>query len=234
MYHRLICTVDNDVRVQDAMLSVHSNRDSKAAQELQNAQLKVVIGPSPDGEPRGERISSVCNGTSCCITRYNHHQLSRAGSLILVDCSPTLQATIIPPRDPRPCFSLSSTRESIFPSLPRHPYPSFFVHRWYRDHIYLIVCQILLLGCIILWFESELFSILSISYLLRNRLFLIWIFGFIPVSCVVHLAAWYVVASLVHKIDGAEDWLNVRGRWRVEKAGDRRFWRKMTAGQWTY
>lgn len=91
-----------------------------------------------------------------------------------------------------------------------------------------------MLGCVILWFESELFSILGISYILRSRLFLIWIFGFIPASCAVHLGVWLLVASVLRRVDGAEDWLNGKGRWRVKDESEGRWWKRLSMGEWVF
>ena len=39
---------------------------------------------------------------------------------------------------------------------------------------------------------------MGISAILRNRLFLIWVFGLVPLTSLVHLGGWYVGALVVY------------------------------------
>lgn len=45
---------------------------------------------------------------------------------------------------------------------------------------------------------------------------------------------WYLAASALRRVGGAEDWLNGRGRWQVEKETERWWWRRMSKGEWVF
>ena len=44
-------------------------------------------------------------------------------------------------------------------------------------------------------------------------LFLIWVFGMIPLASMIHLGIWYGAALIVVRWHGAEEWLNGGRRW---------------------
>lgn len=117
------------------------------------------------------------NATSCSITRYDYHP-SACNNRTTEDT----EAHIL---------HHGLQEQSL---LPIHPYPSFTPHPWYRDLILLLLCQILMLIAFSLWVLTELANIMGISAILRNRLFLIWVFGLVPLASVVFLMFWYVGA----------------------------------------
>lgn len=159
-------------------------------------------------------MPASCTSTSFSIARCDHHRPSTQ-SHIAEECLEENENSADPNLSPKPWF---------YP-LPRYPFHSFFDYHWYRDHIYLIVCQCLMVGCVILWVQSEIVSILGISYILRSRLFLIWIFATIPLASLIHLALWYLAASVVQHFDGAEDWLYGTGKYGG-RVVEKRWWRR--------
>lgn len=226
-------TVDNDAKAQDGIHRTFATGEKTPhnCKHRQPAGLSKVC----TGAPTEINTTPSPTSTWCSINRCPHHQPSttpsRSGSTTLASRS---SATEPPsPLSPRP------PQNPFLPPLPLHPYESFFPHRWYRDHIQLLVCQIFMLGCVILWFESQVLSILGIAYIIRSRLFVIWVFGFIPVVSVLHLAAWYLGAMIVHRIDGAEEWLNGQGPNR-HGAGEglegeeRWWWKRVSMGECVY
>ncbi|KAF1913336.1 hypothetical protein BDU57DRAFT_504437 [Ampelomyces quisqualis] len=91
--------------------------------------------------------------------------------------------------------------------LPQYPYDNFTAYPWYNDQILLLLCQILMLTGFSLYVLAELANIMGISAILRNRLFLLWVFAIIPLTSLIHLAIWYAAALMVVRWPGAEEWL---------------------------
>jgi hypothetical protein len=87
-----------------------------------------------------------------------------------------------------------------------------------------------MIGGVIMWVQGALVSILGISYILRSRLFIIGIFGFVPLASIMHLASWFLAASIVRRIDGAEEWLSGTGKYARRGKG----WWKLTRGRCVY
>ncbi|PVI04517.1 hypothetical protein DM02DRAFT_586190 [Periconia macrospinosa] len=127
---------------------------------------------------------------------------------------------------------ISSHRHySSLPQLPRYPYPSFASHVWYIDHICLQIWQVIMLATYVLIIQDITINVLGVSFLLRSRIFLLWVFACIPLTSLLHLAFWYAAASIVMHIPGTEDWLNGSGPFRYK--GDKKFWLwRVTKGQW--
>lgn len=201
--------------------------DSKQNQTMELGTICSSTGTGSSQRPDARTSASL---RRLSIPHRDHHHPSPPPSHTNTGRSSPASSTpeVLPSSHP-------STTTRSFPhliSLPRHPYHSFYRYDWYRDHVYLLVCHSLMLGCVILWLESEVLSILGISYFLRSRLMLLWVFGFVPLSGGVHLVAWYLGANVVARIDGAEDWLRGRGRWRREREG--RWWARVTLGQWVF
>lgn len=228
--------MDNDAKAQDA---VRPDPNTLIAQggNLQTIGLAAIGSGTGTGDKQATSTHDVTSGG---ITRCNYRQPSqtttpsRVGTATLDDNSIPSVKEFSPP-DSESQHSPSLPRTTFLTLIPRHPYPHLFAYHWYRDHVYLIVCQLLMVGCVILWFQGAIVSILGISYILRSRLFLIWIFGFVPMSSVAHLAAWYLAASVVNRIDGAEEWLSGTGRHgRGDGAEGRRWWGTMTMGRCVY
>ncbi|OAL47847.1 ArfGap-domain-containing protein [Pyrenochaeta sp. DS3sAY3a] len=110
--------------------------------------------------------------------------------------------------------------------LVRHPYPRFTSFPWYRDHIFLLFCQILMIAGFVLWLLTDLSNIFGISTILRSRIFLIWV-GMIPLVALTHLTAWYVAALVVGRWKGAEAWL--KGEAKAESTQSQTIFTKLKA-----
>lgn len=102
------------------------------------------------------------------------------------------------------------------PLLPRYPY-SFSSLPWYHDLIFLLLCQTLMLTAFSLWILTEFANILGISAILRNRLFLLWVFGMVPLMSFVQLVLWYVAAMAMKAWSGGKGegrrWNGRVGKW---------------------
>jgi hypothetical protein len=194
--------LDNDAKAQEALEHAHNLRESVSKEKHDSECATDSSGQHARNELPGPRTS-----TSCSITRCNHHpypHVARAQS-----------DTTSPP--PSTSFH-----------LPQYPYDSFTQYPWYNDRIVLL-CQALQLTGFSLFVLAELANILGISAILRNRFFLLWVFAMIPLASLIHLAAWYVAASIVVRWTGCEEWLTgING----ERGG--RWWRRVTVGQCVY
>ncbi|OAG01367.1 uncharacterized protein CC84DRAFT_1220884 [Paraphaeosphaeria sporulosa] len=227
--------LDNDAKAQDAV-----RRESNLLITHDGKPFQTV-GPAAVGSGTGtddKQISSTHDATSDGITRCNRRQ--PPPNTLCGNATPPDENRTAPAKESSPPDSESQTSPCLPPKavlacVPRHPYPHLFAYHWYRDHVYLLVCQLLMIGCVILWFQGVIVSILGISYILRSRLFLIWLFGFIPLSSLVHLVAWYLAGCVVNRIDGAEEWLYGTGRYGCAGGErSRRWWRRMTRGRCVY
>ncbi|KAJ4362968.1 ADP-ribosylation factor GTPase activating protein, ER-Golgi transport [Neocucurbitaria cava] len=117
--------------------------------------------------------------------------------------------------------------------LPRYPFDHFTSHTWYRDHILLLLCQILLVTGFALWVLTALANVFGISAILRNRLFLIWILAMVPLASMLHLVLWYIAALIVCRWEGAERWLKGEGK-SVSTTTWGAWWRNITVGKVVY
>ncbi|KAE8845241.1 hypothetical protein PTNB85_03506 [Pyrenophora teres f. teres] len=114
-------------------------------------------------------------------------------------------------------FNLDETKSTRLADLPPYPYLNFSSHSWYRDHLALLMFQILMAATTALYFLTSLGDVLGISSILRSRLFVIWGLGFIPLASLLHLTIWYLGALVVGTWPGpgATNWLMGNGeRWR--------------------
>jgi hypothetical protein len=80
-----------------------------------------------------------------------------------------------------------------------------------------------------LWLLNVTENILGINFFLRNRLFLIWIFGILPSSLFLHLAFWQVATWVWVAVHGKQRWND----W-VERAEDDKTKRRRRAGTCVY
>ncbi|KAL5439012.1 hypothetical protein PMIN05_005536 [Paraphaeosphaeria minitans] len=227
--------LDNDAKAQDAV-----RRESNLLITQDGKPLRTV-GTAAVGSGTGtndKQASSTHDVTSGGITRCNHRQ--PPSNTIRIDSTTpdenaTPSAKVSSPPDSESQHPVCLPPNVLLAPVPRHPYPHLFAYHWYRDHVYLLVCQLLMIGCVILWVQGAIVSIVGISYILRSRLFLIWIFGFIPLSSLAHLAAWYLAASVVRRTDGAGEWLSGTGRYGcADGEGRRKWWMRMTRGRCVY
>ncbi|KAF1843356.1 uncharacterized protein K460DRAFT_289947 [Cucurbitaria berberidis CBS 394.84] len=118
-----------------------------------------------------------------------------------------------PPRSISPPPPASPKERRV--ELPRYPYLQFTSHMWYHDHIFLLLCQILMVAIFALRVLTSSTNVFGMSTILRNRLFLIWILGMVPFASMVHLGLWYMAALIVCRWTGAKDWL--RGKEEEEE-----------------
>ncbi|RMZ73319.1 hypothetical protein GMOD_00007819 [Pyrenophora seminiperda CCB06] len=111
-------------------------------------------------------------------------------------------------------FNLDETKRTKLVNLPSYPYANFSSHSWYRDHLALLLLQILMAATTALYFLTTLGDVLGISSILRSRLFVIWALGFIPLASLLHLAIWYLGALVVGTWPGpgAKNWLMGDGK----------------------
>lgn len=229
--------LDNDAKAHDAPQNAAIPKERPSPEHAQPAGLSTVL----IAEREEPEMPDTRNSTSCSITRCNHHQPSVALSRYVTRTlneeeasSISAQADNAPPVPPRsPSRPYSSSPRSVWSVLPRHPYRSFTCYSWYKDHIALLVFQTLMLGSVILFVQNLLSSFLGISSILRNRLFLVWIFAMIPLASFVHLALWYLAAWLVCQWGGAEDWLKGEGRFKYH-GEEKSWWKSITMGRYVY
>ncbi|KAH7070960.1 hypothetical protein FB567DRAFT_455484 [Paraphoma chrysanthemicola] len=146
------------------------------------------------------------------------------GTTVATKAQPTSATDDLP--DPR--------RSTSWPALPQYPYSNFTSYPWYNDQIFLLLCQTLMVTAFSLWVLTELANIMGISAILRNRLFLIWVLGLVPLNSLVHLSFWYGAASIVVRWPGCEDWLKGEGEYKKVVIGEEKWWKPWTAGQVVY
>ncbi|KAF2443262.1 hypothetical protein P171DRAFT_445743 [Karstenula rhodostoma CBS 690.94] len=225
-----------------SMFQAYLDNDAKAQDTVRKRIQTVGLAAVGSGTGMDDKqATSTRDATSGGISRCNYHQPSPdtnpsrlGGTNTTVDDYSTPSVKQTSPPDPESQHAPSVPPTTLLAPLPRHPYPHLFAYHWYRDHVYLLVCQLVMIGCVILWVQDALVSILGISYILRNRLFLIWAFGFLPLSSVVHLAVWYLAANVVRRIDGAEEWLDGTGRYGCTDGEGRRWCGGLTRGRCVY
>jgi hypothetical protein len=160
------------------------------------------------------------SGTNSRVQELQHHVALHAATTTHIHTSLARRVT-------QPLHLLPPPSTSFH--LPQYPYDSFTQYPWYNDHIVLLLSQALQLTGFSLFVLAELANILGINAILRNRLFLLWVFAMIPLASLIHLAACYVAASIVVRWTGCEEWLTgING----ERGG--RWWRRVTVGQCVY
>ncbi|KAF2489137.1 hypothetical protein BU16DRAFT_567319 [Lophium mytilinum] len=152
-------------------------------------------------------LDSTC---ACPISRCAHHA-SRC---------PSPQPST--PPSPNPANSILHTPppNRTFPAYldpDTNPYDLPF----YTDHLILWLLQLCLLAAFILWLLNATENILGISFFFRNRLFIIWIFGILPSSLLLHLAFWQIAGWVWEGVRGERWWVGKRERWG-------------TIGKWVY
>ena len=216
-----------------SMAQAYLDNDAKAQETIgEVTREKNKSSISRTGELDSENIAHERNGAqpdprnpdSFSASRYKHHTSlhhartcsTLSGSVRTDELKPTSQR------------SASDTGNAL---LPRHPYTHFTSYTWYRDHILLLLCQILMITGFALWVLTELANVFGISILLRNRIFLIWILAMIPIASMVHLGAWYIAALIVRRWRGAESWL--KGE-RKHGATEKTWWKSITVGEVVY
>ncbi|KAH9868865.1 hypothetical protein J1614_007940 [Plenodomus biglobosus] len=117
-------------------------------------------------------------------------------------------------------------------NLPTFPYPSFTSKPWYQDQILLLLCQIFMVAGFALWVLSAWVNIFGIASILRNRIFLIWTLGIVPLASLAHLASWYIAALVLGRWQTAQQWLTGQ---RGHGTGERLVWRRrVTLGKVVY
>ena len=183
------------------------------SQEPETSDLNSIhISPSSIAKPSGTRRPSKSiqpsepsrtGSTSCPLYRCRHHQsppVSRAQSR--ERSPPNSNATTALPRTSQP--------HSLLPPLPTHPYSLQHFHSlpWYTDLLTLLVLETLMVCAFILALLNAFGSFLGISWILRSRLFLVWILGMIPLSAAALLGSWWIAALSVRV------WRRVRGKER--------------------
>ncbi|KAF1948470.1 hypothetical protein CC80DRAFT_599554 [Byssothecium circinans] len=212
----------------------------------------VMVSNTSIPSTRASSLSTIahCNHhqpsilfSRACSTAHNDNDNTSTHS----DHSSRTSIDIPPPITPRSPFrppnptsrsqtpNLPSTQRSrsFFPPLPHHPYHSFVSYSWYRDHLSLQICQLIMLGIFILSIQDLAINVLGVSALLRSRVFLIWIFAMVPFSSLLHLAFWYLGATVLLHYPRLNDWLHGRGRFSY--MGERKQWiLRITAGEWVF
>lgn len=200
--------LDNDAKAAEATRK--AELDERASVEMFTEKYDGGAGPILPVSHGGNETNpkdDLRNSTACSIRRCNHHPSvcpppessiatsseSHAQSAVdHLDGAPPPNERSIPQNlDPGESF------HSKLPNLPRHPYPSFAGIPWYNDLVLLLIGELLWLGIFGLVLLRRMNNVLGLSVLLRNRLFLIWVFGFIPVTVFVQLSFWYIAACLV-------------------------------------
>jgi hypothetical protein len=100
---------------------------------------------------------------------------------------------------------------------------------------FLLLCQILPIAAFSLWFFTKLAYVLSISAILRNRLFLIWVLGMTPLISLMHWCCWHLAALVVSQWKGSEKWSRGVGNQKcVEGIQDNKRFGKATVGHVAY
>jgi hypothetical protein len=214
--------LDDDARAQETFEQALDQQGHL----LQEKYDSGCVTESSTGLPRHkDHLPDPRKSTSWSIARCDHHSPQHATHNHLDKYSRNPDDDVLPLPSPRSLSNLKHFR------LPNYPYANFTHYPWYNDQILLLLCQTLQLVGFSLFVLAELANILGISAILRNRLFLLWVFAMIPLASLVHLAAWYVAASAVVHWRGCEKWLKGTGR-DVDR--NSRWWRRVTLGQSVY
>jgi hypothetical protein len=228
--------LDNDAKAQNALEQAEraqrSANDEKRGPFDPTSSCKTHPTSATDGLPDPRR------STSCSITRCNHHpsmHFPRTYSATQ-DSNPDLDssrwASETPSQLPFQVSAPPVRRRGV--ALPQYPYAGFTSYPWYNDHIFLLLCQTLMVTAFSLWVLTELANIMGISAILRNRLFLLWVLGMVPLTSLVHLAFWYAAASIVVRRPDCEEWLKGEGKHARAVTGNEKWWRPWTVGQVVY
>ncbi|KAF2261574.1 hypothetical protein CC78DRAFT_583579 [Lojkania enalia] len=221
--------LDNDAKAQAIThKAAPSSKEATFSATSAPAELSSIkVGDNNDDS------SNPRNSMPCSVFPCNRHQslqfpctcLACDGTFVDIDSPPPL-----PPRSPyrsapfyHPGFST--------PELPKYPYAHFIAYPWYKDQIFLLVLQILIVAALALYLLNAVSNFLGLSFFLRNRLFLIWILGMLPLGMFLHLVFWYVACWIVHWA-GIEEWLLKN---RTESSGEwLPRWRRITLGKTVY
>lgn len=205
------------------------NEETPGEPDTPSTEPSVKFEPVQTLGNRNDGLATDCRSTSCSITSCNHHpSLTLAPRRSIVDKPEPDITSHLSPSDTTPSTPVPRT---ALVQLPTHPYDGFRGHSWYHDQIFLLLLQIFLLTAFSLWILTELANVFGISALLRNRVFLIWVLGVIPVASFIHLSAWYAAALAVGRWRGLGEWLHGKGRFRCE---GNRWWKRVTVGKVVY
>lgn len=85
-----------------------------------------------------------------------------------------------------------------------------------------------------LWVLTEPANILGINAILRNRLFLLWVSGLLPVALLIPLALWYLAALIVVRWPGDKECLKGKHRQVNIACGTEKWWKRWTVGKVVY
>ncbi|KAF2271493.1 ArfGap-domain-containing protein [Westerdykella ornata] len=185
-----------------SMIQAYYDNDAKAVEE---AHRRRMVGE----KAREENTSNHQEGTT---TPGPPGGMSSSTVSAQLAGSPEA-APVAPPSPSRRSTAMNMPQggQSKRIRLPQYPYGSFPSYAWYEDLILLLILQILLVAAFALYFLTLLQNFLGISQLLRSRLFLIWIFGMIPLGSLIHLSVWYMAAWLA-SVAGIDSWLLSKDR----------------------
>lgn len=217
--------LDNDAKAQDAL---------ERSERLQDTAISELAGSAKAQSPVLSEVQAVNlpDDGSSDIRRANSDSIRRCN-----------QHTSNCPES-KPEGTMSNTNEiystltstSITPGsrFPRYPYDDFTESAWYHDHITLLLGQILMLASFILWLFTNIASVAGLSSLIRNRVFVIWVLGIIPLASWIHLATWLLASYIVRRRPSIEDWFKGKGKYEQAASNEAKWWHRITLGKVSY
>ena len=228
--------LDNDAKAQEVRDQVEKNEGISEEKDASLTSGNVELNYVNTQDHVGEDLPDPQDPTLCSLRRCVHHPPLRLGHTRSSASSDNdSSTTTLQPG------SLDASQPALVPPtasnlsashLPRYPYARFTAHPWYLDHIFLLLCQLLMVTIVALWILTRIANIFGISAILRNRLFLIWVLAMVPVAAFVHLGVWYIASLIVTHLPGIEAWL--KGQGMVTHNDDEWWWRRITMGQVVY
>ncbi|KAH7062874.1 hypothetical protein BKA63DRAFT_587235 [Paraphoma chrysanthemicola] len=227
--------LDNDAKAQNA-LEETERVEQRTVRETTDHGTTVATKAQPTSAT--DDLPDPRRSTSCSITRCDHDNsvhFAQAHSTFHAynpDFDSLRQDSENPSQLPISASTRPLKRRGL--ALPQYPYSNFTSYPWYNDQIFLLLCQTLMVTAFSLWVLTELANIMGISAILRNRLFLIWVLGMVPLTSLLHLTFWYAAASIVIRWPGCEDWLKGEGEYKKAVIGEEKWWKPWTAGQVLY
>lgn len=232
--------LDNDAKAQETKDEGQRNERSTQEKGTASTSATVELGRGGTCDKTNETLPDPQTSTSCSITRCNHHPSvcpTRAQHVVDADngrdnVEVTAQYSTSSASTPIPPTTSYAQARSL--GLPSYPYPCFISHPWYKDNILLLLCQTFMVTAVVLWVLTALENILGISAILRNKVFLIWVLGVVPLASFVHLFMWYIASLIVSRWKGCEDWLKGSKRSMGKDRQDKQKWRMITVGEVVY
>jgi hypothetical protein len=205
--------LDNDAKAADAAHRAEMAQTQERERHLLAVQSKHFVPVHGEGNgpvSGGDEIVPDLPIPTLCFSK-NCNQITSTPR----DCTWSAPGCLTSSSCPQAVTSISSAvaHQGIYkaPALPQYPYRSFAGYAWYKDHIFLLILQILMVTCFILFLLTQLSNFLGLSLFLRSRLFVGWMLGIIPAALLLHLAFWYI-AAWTAKALGVDGWLMDDGR----------------------